>query len=63
MKLRVEEGRCQGHGLCHMAAPEIFDLAEEDGHVIIRQPEVPPELEELAMRGVEGCPELALRAE
>ena len=63
MKIWVEENRCQGHGLCHMAAPEIFDLAEEDGHVIIRTPDVPPELEELAMRAVEGCPELALRAE
>lgn len=63
MKLSVEPNRCQGHGLCHMAAPEIFDLAEADGHVVIRQPDVPPELEERALAGVEGCPERALRAE
>jgi ferredoxin len=43
-----------------MVAPDVFDLKEEDGHVLVRTPQVPAELEEDAARGVEGCPEMAL---
>ncbi|MFC4001249.1 ferredoxin [Prauserella oleivorans] len=60
MKVRADENRCQGHGLCNMTAPDVFDLSDEDGHVVIRTPEVPPELHDDAVRGVESCPEIAL---
>lgn len=60
MKVIADLNRCQGHGLCRMAAPELFDLREEDGQVIPPEGEVPAELEEKAHLGVEGCPELAL---
>ncbi|MFD2396287.1 ferredoxin [Prauserella oleivorans] len=51
MKVRADENRCQGHGLCNMTAPDVFDLSDEDGHVVIRTPEVPPELHDDAVRG------------
>ena len=60
MKVRADEERCQGHGLCHMVAPDVFDLKEEDGHVLVLTPDVPPGLEGEATMGVEGCPERAL---
>jgi ferredoxin len=60
MKLRADDNRCQGHGLCNMTAPDVFDLSEEDGHVVVRTPEVPGRLEGDAVRGVEACPEIAL---
>ncbi|MFH5821890.1 ferredoxin [Georgenia sp. AZ-5] len=60
MKVNADLNRCQGHGLCRMAAPEVFELAEEDGHVLVKMPSVPPELEDAAVTGVEACPELAL---
>ncbi|MFV0457492.1 MAG: ferredoxin [Actinomycetales bacterium] len=63
MKVRADDERCQGHGLCNMTAPEVFDLAEEDGHVVILTPDVPPELEDAAQRGVDACPERALSIE
>ena len=64
MKITVDLDKCQGHGLCNMAAPEVFDLAEDDGHCIIRHPDgIPAELEDQAVMGVEGCPELALTIE
>lgn len=63
MKIRVEPERCQGHGLCRLAAPEVFGQDEQEGHVVILQPEVPPELEAAARAGVDGCPERALRIE
>lgn len=63
MRVRADESRCQGHGLCHMVAPEVFDLRADDGHVLIPTPDVPPELADDAARGVEGCPEMALTLE
>lgn len=60
MKVRADDNRCQGHGLCNMTAPDVFDLSEEDGHVLVRTPEVSGRLEEDAVRGVEACPEIAL---
>lgn len=62
MKVRADDNRCQGHGLCNMTAPDVFALSEADGHVIVRTADVPPELADDAMRGVEACPELALSA-
>ena len=36
MRVNVDLEACQGHGVCHMSAPDVFDLAEEDGHSIVR---------------------------
>jgi ferredoxin len=63
MKLRVDEARCQGHALCHAAAPELFRLREEDGHSSAVHPDVPPELEAAAERAARGCPERAILLE
>jgi ferredoxin len=60
MKIVFDEGACQGHGLCAMTAPDLFDLAEEDGHAIVKFAKVPTQLEEMARRAVDGCPERAL---
>jgi ferredoxin len=63
MKVRADDARCQGHGLCNMTAPDVFDLSEEDGHVVVRTPIVPAELEDAARDGIEACPEIALSEE
>ena len=34
---------CQGHTLCNMAAPEIFQLRDEDGHAYVVVDELTPE--------------------
>ena len=31
----VDPELCQGHTLCNMAAPDIFQLREEDGHAYV----------------------------
>jgi ferredoxin len=46
--------------MCHMSAPEIFQLREEDGHSYVLFEEVPPELEDAARLGAESCPECAI---
>lgn len=60
MRVSVDLNHCQGHGLCHMSAPDVFELAIEDGHSIVRVDPVPAELQEAAMLGADSCPELAI---
>ncbi len=60
MRVEVDADRCQGHTLCHMVAPALFELDEEDGHARVTQSEVPPELEEAARKAEAGCPEQAI---
>ena len=35
MQVRVDEERCQGHGLCRLSAPDIFFAALNDGHTTL----------------------------
>ena len=61
MKLKLDEARCQGHTLCKFAAPELFELREEDGHSVVVVETVPPDQEERARKAAVGCPEQAIR--
>ena len=60
MRVYVDEDICQGHTLCNLAAPDVFELRIEDGHSMARISEVPPELEESARKAQAGCPERAI---
>jgi ferredoxin len=59
-KVSLNTARCQGHTLCNMAAPEIFELDEEDGHAYVTQETVEGGLETLARKAADGCPERAI---
>ena len=63
MKVIVDLDVCQAHGDCVVAAPEIFDLGEEDDVVTVIQPEPPEELRALAERAEQDCPVTAIRIE
>ena len=60
MKVRVNAHRCVGHGMCHLAAPTIFQLSDEDGHAYVVTEDVPPGLEEAADYALRSCPEEAV---
>ena len=61
MKVHVDPERCQGHTLCAMIAPEVFQLDEVDGHsTAIIDGEIPAELQEKAREAVRSCPEQAI---
>ncbi|TCP53637.1 ferredoxin [Tamaricihabitans halophyticus] len=64
MKVFVDSGRCQGHGLCNMSAPETFDL-DDDGYARVPASEVPDDggLRTRVRAAVDGCPERALSIE
>ena len=63
MRVYVDEDVCQGHTLCWMAAPEVFELREEDGHSSVKVTEFTPEVIAAARRAALTCPEQAIRIE
>ena len=60
MKVTVDTDLCEANGLCVAAAPEVFDLVDDDV-IDILLPEPPPELESAVAEAVAACPKQALR--
>ena len=60
MKVVVDHARCQGHALCMLKAPKVYEL-DDEGYNRMEPFDVPPELEEDARRGAMNCPEAAIR--
>ena len=60
VKLRIEVGRCQGHGRCYDLAPDLFGDDEEGYGKVLRDGVVPPEEQDEARRAVLNCPERAI---
>ncbi|GAA4984073.1 ferredoxin [Yinghuangia aomiensis] len=60
MKVHVDAERCQGHTLCAMIAPEVFELSDIDGHSSAITEDVPAELEQKVIEAVNSCPEGAI---
>ncbi len=60
MKVRVDQGRCQGHTLCAMVAPRVFALDDVDGHASPVDEDVPAGGEAEAHRAARSCPERAI---
>jgi ferredoxin len=60
MRIEIDEDRCQGHALCAMYAPNLFDNRADDGHAVAIPGEVPDSEAEAARRAVAGCPEQAI---
>jgi ferredoxin len=63
MRVRVDDGRCQGHTLCHHALPEVFLLREDDEHAYVEIEAVPTALEDAVREAACTCPEGAIRIE
>lgn len=67
MRVRIDTDRCQGHTVCNMIAPDVFDLDDDDGHAVIvtaiAGSDVPADLIESVNRAARNCPELAILVE
>ena len=62
MKVVVDRGLCEAHGVCMSIEPEIFDLGDDDLLVILD--ESPPEAKRpLIEQAVIRCPRQALSLE
>jgi ferredoxin len=60
MKIRVDKDKCQGHTLCAMRAPDLFELDDVDGHSSAVAEEVPADQEAAAHDAARSCPEQAI---
>jgi ferredoxin len=59
MKVIVDYDRCEGHGRCVLAAPEVFELRSDDqSHVLIERPG--EELRPKVAQAVRLCPRQAI---
>lgn len=59
-RIELDRPRCEGHGLCEEAAPELMHL-DDDGELIIDRPEVDGEAQMRAAAAARVCPVAALR--
>ena len=60
MKVRIDPGRCQGHGRCYDLAPGLFGDDEEGYGKVLGDGVVPPELRDDARHAALNCPERAI---
>jgi ferredoxin len=60
VKVKVDPERCQGHTLCAMAAPDVFELSDIDGHASAVSDSVSAEHEEKVREAAHSCPEQAI---
>jgi ferredoxin len=60
MKVRVDQERCQGHTLCAMITPDMFQLSDFDGTSSAVCDVVPPDQQELVLEAAHSCPEQAI---
>lgn len=63
MRVSVDADHCQGHTMCKMAAPAVFQLDDVDGHAYVPVDEVPMEQQERVRQAVASCPERAISLE
>lgn len=63
MQVSVDTTKCQGHGVCVMKSPQVFDLGEDDGlsHVLVEV--VSGDLTLAAELAAANCPERAIALE
>lgn len=60
MQVKIDDERCQGHGLCRISAPDLFFAREEDGNAYVKDETVPAGRESDAELAADSCPELAI---
>ena len=63
MKVMVDQDRCCGSGQCVLAAGEVFDQRDEDGIVVLLEPEPAPPLYERVREAAIICPAAAITVE
>ena len=63
MKVVVDTGLCQGHGMCVLEAPDVFELAKHATTVTILTAEVADDQLTEVRQAVKYCPNAALSLE
>jgi ferredoxin len=61
-RIVLDRARCEGHGLCEEAAPQLMHL-DDDGELVLDREEITEAELPLANAAVRVCPVAALRIE
>jgi ferredoxin len=59
MKVQVNRDMCEGHGKCQSAAPEVFELRDDDISYVLVD-EVPADSVPRVERAIRLCPRQAI---
>ena len=59
MKVQVNHDKCEGHGKCQQAAPEVFELRDDDLSYVLVD-DVSEELKAKVERAIRLCPRQAI---
>jgi len=59
MPVSIDPGKCQGHGRCALASPDVFDV-DDDGYGVVLVPDPRPEQEAEVAAAIGSCPEAAI---
>jgi ferredoxin len=60
MHIAVDRDACCGSGNCTLTAPQVFDQDDEDGLVVLLDPDPPIEVQPLVRRAAYQCPAAAI---
>jgi ferredoxin len=63
MKVTVDELRCDAHGVCVNACPEVFALTDDDDVVRVLIEEPDESLRDSLNRAALACPKAAIKIE
>ena len=63
MRVVVDVERCRGAGLCALTAPDVFDQDEEDGTVLVLDPQPPPAHQQAVVAAARLCPNSVISLE
>lgn len=63
MRVTVNQDICASSGNCVMNAPEVFDQRDEDGVVVLLNPNPSADQAEGARKAATFCPALAIQIE
>ena len=61
MQIKIDVGRCEGHGRCYDVAPGVFE-PDDEGHAVLIDTSgaVAADQEAAVSKAVRNCPERAL---
>jgi ferredoxin len=63
MKVTIDTDRCIAAGQCVLAAPDVFDQRDEDGLVVLLNPNPSADLAVEVKQAATLCPALAITVE
>jgi ferredoxin len=58
--LQIDPGRCQGHAICYLLAPDLFGVDDEGRGSVIRAAMNSDDDQAQAAVAIDRCPELAI---